>query len=161
MKKIWLEKPYLANCTVGQSDMAGFLLNIGLSLWRFGIILYNRTWLASFHRVISTQMKVLKVYMFFTLVLAIIFCVSFFLANLFSHLKVIIFLHDLWQEEVMFLTQPSAKQHPNVVNLLGFCNRRYLEAVVYDLNPLDTVHNLATTGITIVVLFFCYKIGSI
>ncbi|KAK7821118.1 putative serine/threonine-protein kinase pbl16 [Quercus suber] len=49
-------------------------------------------------------------------------------------------------EEVMFLTQPSAKQHPNVVNLLGYCNRRYLEAVVYDLNPLDTVHNLATTG---------------
>ncbi|KAK7831935.1 hypothetical protein CFP56_026963 [Quercus suber] len=46
----------------------------------------------------------------------------------------------------MFLTQPSAKQHPNVVNLLGYCNRRYLEAVVYDLNPLDIVHNLATTG---------------
>ena len=61
----------------------------------------------------------------------------------------------------MFLTQPSAKQHPNVVTLLGYCNRRFLEAVVYDLNPLDTVHNLATTGITIVVLFFCYKIGSI
>ncbi|XP_023882308.2 serine/threonine-protein kinase PBS1 [Quercus suber] len=50
------------------------------------------------------------------------------------------------KEEVMFLTQPSAKQHPNVVNLLGYCNRRYLEAVVYDLNPLDIVHNLATTG---------------
>ncbi|KAM4108713.1 hypothetical protein ACB094_03G066400 [Castanea mollissima] len=50
------------------------------------------------------------------------------------------------QEEVMFLTQPSAKQHPNVVNLLGYSDRRYLEAVVYDLNPLDTVHNLATTG---------------
>lgn len=46
----------------------------------------------------------------------------------------------------MFLTQPSAKQHPNVVNLLGYSNRRFLEAVVYDLNPLDTVHNLATTG---------------
>ena len=61
----------------------------------------------------------------------------------------------------MFLTQPSAKQHPDVVNLLGYCKRRYLEAVVYDLNPLDTVRNLATTGITIVVLFFCYKIGSI
>ena len=61
----------------------------------------------------------------------------------------------------MFLTQPSAKQHPNVVNLLGYCNKRFLEAVVYDLNPLDTVHNLAATGITIVVLFFCYKIGSI
>ena len=44
----------------------------------------------------------------------------------------------------MFLTQPSAKQHPNVVNLLGYCNRRYLEAVVYGLNPLDTIHNLAT-----------------
>ena len=44
----------------------------------------------------------------------------------------------------MFLTQPSSKQHPNVVNLLGYSNRRFLEAVVYDLNPLDTVHNLAT-----------------
>uniref|UniRef100_A0A7N2L6F0 Uncharacterized protein n=1 Tax=Quercus lobata TaxID=97700 RepID=A0A7N2L6F0_QUELO len=29
---------------------------------------------------------------------------------------------------------------------IGFCSRRYLEAVVYELNPLDTVHNLATTG---------------
>ncbi|KAK7841007.1 putative serine/threonine-protein kinase pbl10 [Quercus suber] len=53
---------------------------------------------------------------------------------------------ESFNEEVMFLTQPSAKQHPNVVNLLGYCNRRYLEAVVYDLNPLDTVRNLATTG---------------
>ncbi|XP_030961180.1 probable serine/threonine-protein kinase PBL12 [Quercus lobata] len=53
---------------------------------------------------------------------------------------------ESFNEEVMFLTQPSAKQHPNVVNLLGYCNRRYLEAVVYDLNPLGTVRNLATTG---------------
>ena len=64
----------------------------------------------------------------------------------------------------MFLTQPSGKQHPNVVNLLGYCKRRYLEAVVYDLNPLDTVHNLATTGNNVLLLlfyFFCYKIGSV
>ncbi|XP_050275167.1 probable serine/threonine-protein kinase PBL12 isoform X2 [Quercus robur] len=54
--------------------------------------------------------------------------------------------NEITNEEVMFLTQPSAKQHPNVVNLLGYSNRRFLEAVVYDLNPLDTVHNLATTG---------------
>ena len=42
----------------------------------------------------------------------------------------------------MFLTQPSAKQHPNVVNLLGYSNRRFLEAAVYDLNPLDTVRKI-------------------
>nr|XP_023911038.1 pto-interacting protein 1-like [Quercus suber] len=54
--------------------------------------------------------------------------------------------NETTNEEVMFLTQPSAKQHPNVVNLLGYSNRRFLEAVVYDLNPLDTVRNLATTG---------------
>ena len=56
----------------------------------------------------------------------------------------------------MFLTQPSAKQHPNLVNLLGFCNRRCLEAVVYDLNPLDTVHNLATTGNKVLLLSFYF-----
>ena len=56
----------------------------------------------------------------------------------------------------MFLTQPSAKQHPNVVNLLGYCKRRYLEAVVYDLNPLDTVHNLATTGNKVLLLLFYF-----
>ena len=55
----------------------------------------------------------------------------------------------------MFLTQPSAKQHPNVVNLLGFCNRLYLEAVVYDLNPLDTVHNLATQ---VIRYYYCRSI---
>ncbi|KAF3942919.1 hypothetical protein CMV_030473 [Castanea mollissima] len=71
--------------------------------------------------------------------------------TLFTKLFGIILYNPTWlasvhREEVMFLTQPSAKQHPNVVNLLGYSDRRYLEAVVYDLNPLDTVHNLATTG---------------
>ena len=54
----------------------------------------------------------------------------------------------------MFLTQPSAKQHPNVVNLLGYSNRRYLEAVVYDLNPLDTVHNRSTGNKVLLLLFY-------
>ena len=58
----------------------------------------------------------------------------------------------------MFLTQPSAKQHPNVVNLLGYSNRRYLEAVVYDLNPLGTVRNLATTGNKVLLLLFYFAV---
>ena len=58
----------------------------------------------------------------------------------------------------MFLTQPSAKRHPKVVNLLGYCNRRYLEAVVYDLNPLDTVHNLASTGPQVIRYYYCCSI---
>ena len=58
----------------------------------------------------------------------------------------------------MFLTQQSAKQHPNVVNLVVYCNRPYSEAVVYDLNPFDTVHNLATTVGKVLLLLFYFAI---
>uniref|UniRef100_A0A5B6Z1J7 Protein kinase domain-containing protein n=1 Tax=Davidia involucrata TaxID=16924 RepID=A0A5B6Z1J7_DAVIN len=46
------------------------------------------------------------------------------------------------KEEVLFLTHPSAHLHPNLVNLIGFCCEREVTGVVYDLNPLDTLHNL-------------------
>lgn len=50
------------------------------------------------------------------------------------------------EEEVMFLTEPSVKCHPNVVKLIGYCNEDGLEGVVYDINALDIVHNLTTKG---------------
>lgn len=46
------------------------------------------------------------------------------------------------KEEVMFLTDASVVDHPNLVNLIGYCCEEQLMAVVYDLDPLDTLHNM-------------------
>ncbi|KAG5554524.1 hypothetical protein RHGRI_012167 [Rhododendron griersonianum] len=41
-------------------------------------------------------------------------------------------------EEVMFLTDASVVDHPNLVNVIGYCCR----GVVHDLDPVDTLHNM-------------------
>ncbi|OMO52924.1 hypothetical protein CCACVL1_29007 [Corchorus capsularis] len=48
--------------------------------------------------------------------------------------------------EVYFLSHPSVRNHPNLVKLIGYCcdEDEGLYAVVYDLDPLDTLHNLIT-----------------
>ncbi|OMP04062.1 hypothetical protein COLO4_09986 [Corchorus olitorius] len=48
--------------------------------------------------------------------------------------------------EVYFLSHPSVRNHPNLVKLIGYCcdEDEGLYAVVYDLDPLNTLHNLIT-----------------
>ncbi|KAH7841381.1 hypothetical protein Vadar_029141 [Vaccinium darrowii] len=46
------------------------------------------------------------------------------------------------EEEEMFLTDASVVDHPNLVNLIGYCCEEQVRAVVYDLDPLDTLHNM-------------------
>lgn len=50
------------------------------------------------------------------------------------------------QEEEMFLTDASVVDHPNLVNLIGYCCEEQVRAVVYDLDPLDTLHNMMLKG---------------
>ncbi|XP_059631761.1 probable serine/threonine-protein kinase PBL10 isoform X2 [Cornus florida] len=45
-------------------------------------------------------------------------------------------------KECIFLMEPSVRHHPNLAKLLGYCCEDTLLGVVYDLKPLDTVHNL-------------------
>ncbi|OMO72354.1 hypothetical protein COLO4_27658 [Corchorus olitorius] len=51
----------------------------------------------------------------------------------------------LIMEEVKILTHPSLK-HPNLVKLIGVCYDKQVKAIVYDLNPLDTLHNYMSRG---------------
>ncbi|KAL6193374.1 PREDICTED: protein kinase APK1B, chloroplastic-like [Fragaria vesca subsp. vesca] len=46
------------------------------------------------------------------------------------------------KEEIQFLTHPSIKGHPNLVNLIGYCCEKEVKGVIYDLSPWDTLHNL-------------------
>ncbi|OMO84892.1 hypothetical protein CCACVL1_10588 [Corchorus capsularis] len=48
-------------------------------------------------------------------------------------------------EEVKILTHASLK-HPNLVKLIGVCYDKHVKAIVYDLNPLDTLHNYMSRG---------------
>ncbi|KAG5554536.1 hypothetical protein RHGRI_012177 [Rhododendron griersonianum] len=45
-------------------------------------------------------------------------------------------------EEVMFLTDASVVDHPNLVNVIGYCCDEQVRGVVYDLDPVDTLHNM-------------------
>ncbi|OMO63589.1 hypothetical protein COLO4_32313 [Corchorus olitorius] len=46
----------------------------------------------------------------------------------------------LMREEVKILNHPSLK-HPNLVKLMGGCFEKHVKAIIYDLYPLDTLHN--------------------
>ncbi|OMP06266.1 hypothetical protein COLO4_08237 [Corchorus olitorius] len=50
--------------------------------------------------------------------------------------------HTRMMNEIRFLMQPSMMVHPNVVNLIGYYIGDEFLALVYDLDPLDTLHNL-------------------
>lgn len=50
------------------------------------------------------------------------------------------------QEEVMFLTDASVVDHPNLVNVIGYCCDEQVRGVVYDLDPVDTLHNMMLKG---------------
>ncbi|XVE62519.1 hypothetical protein DITRI_Ditri06bG0124200 [Diplodiscus trichospermus] len=55
--------------------------------------------------------------------------------------------HDIdvmLNEELKFLTQPNMKSHPNLVKLIGYCREEQMKGVIYDLNPMDTLHNVMT-----------------
>ncbi|XP_059631776.1 serine/threonine-protein kinase CDG1-like isoform X1 [Cornus florida] len=45
-------------------------------------------------------------------------------------------------KECIFLMESSVNHHPSLVKLLGYCCEDSLLGVVYDLKPVDTVHNL-------------------
>ncbi|OMO63588.1 hypothetical protein COLO4_32312 [Corchorus olitorius] len=49
------------------------------------------------------------------------------------------------QEEVKILNHPSLK-HPNLVKMMGACYEKNVKAVIYDLYPLDTLHNYMSRG---------------
>ncbi|OMO96991.1 hypothetical protein CCACVL1_04723 [Corchorus capsularis] len=53
----------------------------------------------------------------------------------------------LLEEERRFLTLPPMATHPNLVNLIGYCCEEEMKGVVYDLNSMDTLHNLMRKGI--------------
>ncbi|XVE62162.1 hypothetical protein DITRI_Ditri06bG0096300 [Diplodiscus trichospermus] len=58
--------------------------------------------------------------------------------------------HDInvmLNEELKFLTHPSMNCHPNLVKLIGYCYEEQMKGVVYDLNPMDTLHNVMTKDI--------------
>ncbi|KAK6241324.1 hypothetical protein SCA6_006713 [Theobroma cacao] len=61
------------------------------------------------------------------------------------------------REEVMLLTHPSMRGHPNLVKLVGGCRQKEMKAAVYDLNPLDTLHNYMTREWFETMLLFCLK----
>ncbi|KAJ7950892.1 Receptor-like kinase [Quillaja saponaria] len=46
------------------------------------------------------------------------------------------------KEEVKFFTNPRMNGNPNLVKLIACCWEREIQGLVYDLNPLDTLHNL-------------------
>ncbi|OMO84894.1 hypothetical protein CCACVL1_10590 [Corchorus capsularis] len=51
----------------------------------------------------------------------------------------------LMREEVKILNHPSLK-HPNLVKLMGGCYEKHVKAIIYDLYPLDTLHNYMSRG---------------
>ncbi|OMO71384.1 hypothetical protein CCACVL1_18247 [Corchorus capsularis] len=50
--------------------------------------------------------------------------------------------HTRMMNEIRFLMQPSMMLHQNVVNLIGYYIGDEFLALVYNLDPLDTLHNL-------------------
>ncbi|XVF56827.1 hypothetical protein PTKIN_Ptkin06aG0151600 [Pterospermum kingtungense] len=53
-------------------------------------------------------------------------------------------INVLLNEELKVLTLPSMRTHPNLVKLIGYCREEQMKAVIYDLNPMDTLHNIMT-----------------
>ncbi|OMO84893.1 hypothetical protein CCACVL1_10589 [Corchorus capsularis] len=51
----------------------------------------------------------------------------------------------LMREEVKILNHPSLK-HPNLVKMMGACYEKHVKAIIYDLYPLDTLHNYMSRG---------------
>ncbi|KAJ4825250.1 hypothetical protein Tsubulata_043751 [Turnera subulata] len=47
----------------------------------------------------------------------------------------------LW-DELVLLQHPKFMRHPNMLKLVGYCFEGKQLAIVYDLKPLDTIHNL-------------------
>ncbi|KAL3350340.1 hypothetical protein AABB24_023034 [Solanum stoloniferum] len=45
------------------------------------------------------------------------------------------------EDELKFLQAPKIRGNPNLVKVVGYC-RKEVVGVVYDINPLDTLHNL-------------------
>lgn len=54
-----------------------------------------------------------------------------------------------FQTEVLFLKHHN---HPNLVKLVGCCESDELLATIYDISPLDTLHNLLHKG-SVLILF--------
>ncbi|XVE62524.1 hypothetical protein DITRI_Ditri06bG0124500 [Diplodiscus trichospermus] len=55
--------------------------------------------------------------------------------------------HDIdamLNEELKFLTHPSMSSHPNLIKLIGYCCEEQMKGAIYDLNPMDTLHNVMT-----------------
>ncbi|XVF56831.1 hypothetical protein PTKIN_Ptkin06aG0151800 [Pterospermum kingtungense] len=50
----------------------------------------------------------------------------------------------LLNEELKVLTLPNMNTHPNLIKLIGYCCEEQMKGVVYDLNPMDTLHNVMT-----------------
>ncbi|KAF7114614.1 hypothetical protein RHSIM_RhsimUnG0083400 [Rhododendron simsii] len=46
----------------------------------------------------------------------------------------------------MFLTDASVVDHPNLVNVIGYCCDEQVRGVVYDLDPVDTTNNMILKG---------------
>ncbi|KAH7839204.1 hypothetical protein Vadar_001076 [Vaccinium darrowii] len=51
--------------------------------------------------------------------------------------------YAMFKDEVMFLRDPTVNYHPNLVKIIGYCDGRVRD-VVYDVKPVDTLHNLTT-----------------
>lgn len=49
-------------------------------------------------------------------------------------------------EEVYLLKHPTIESHPHLVKLIGYCQEGEKLGVVYDIQPLNTVHNLLPKG---------------
>lgn len=58
------------------------------------------------------------------------------------------------REEVKFWTNPTLKGYPNLVKLIGYTWERDVQGIVYDLNPLDTLHNVIMKGINYFITSF-------
>lgn len=46
------------------------------------------------------------------------------------------------REELDLLRHPKFVSHPNFVNLIGYCLEEHCLGMIYDLNPINTLHNL-------------------
>ncbi|XVE62526.1 hypothetical protein DITRI_Ditri06bG0124700 [Diplodiscus trichospermus] len=58
-----------------------------------------------------------------------------------------LYTHDIdvmLNEELKFLTHLSMSSHPNLVKLIGYCCEEQIKGAIYDLNPMDTLHNVMT-----------------